>query len=143
MADPNGAAFFDLDRTLISGSSTFYFGIAAWRNDLLPGRDLLTDTAQALSFKVFGATDERSASIRDRILQAVEGIEQHQLDALNEQIVPRILEGVRPESRGLIDMHHEASRDCWIVSASPQEVVDPLAVALGMEGGIGTRSRVV
>ncbi len=143
MANPNAAAFFDLDRTLISGSSTFHFGLAAWRNDLLPGRDLLTDTAQALSFKVFGATDERSASIRDRILQAVEGIEQDQLEALNEQIVPRILESVRPESRSLIDMHHEASRDCWIVSASPQEVVDPLAAALGMEGGIGTRSRIV
>ncbi|TVR17737.1 MAG: HAD-IB family hydrolase, partial [Nitriliruptor sp.] len=33
MADTSAAAFFDLDRTLISGSSAYYFGIAAWRND--------------------------------------------------------------------------------------------------------------
>ncbi len=142
MADANAAAFFDLDRTLISGSSTFYFGVAAWRNRLLNGRALVTDAAQALSFKIFGATDERSEAIRDRILDAVDGIEREQLLALNEDIVPRILEKVRPESRGLIDMHHEAGRDCWIVSASPQEMVDPLASALGMEGGIGTRSEV-
>ncbi len=143
MATPNAAAFFDLDRTLISGSSAFYFGVAAWRNKLIPTGDLLSDGAKAISFKLFGATDERSESVRDRILQAVEGIEQADLIALNEEIVPRILEKVRPESRGLIDMHHEAGRDCWIVSASPQEIIAPLASALGMEGGIGTQSAVV
>ena len=143
MPDANAAAFFDLDRTLISGSSAFYFGVAAWRNGLIPLSDLLGDGTKAASFKLFGATDERSESVRDRILHAVQGIEQADLVGLNEEIVPRILEQVRPESRGLIDMHHEAGRDCWIVSASPQEMVDPLAVALGMEGGIGTRSEVI
>lgn len=143
MPDAPAAAFFDLDRTLITSSSTFYFAVAAWRNKMLPGRYLVTDIGQALAFRLLGATDERSASIRDRILQAVEGIAQDDMIALNEEIVPRILERVRPESRGLIDMHHEAGRDCWIVSASPQEVVDPLASALAMEGGIGTQSEVV
>lgn len=143
MATARAAAFFDLDRTLISGSSAAYFGIAAWRNGLIPGRDLLGDAVNALLFRVVGATDERSAAVRDRILQAAEGIEQDQLMELNEEIVPRILEQVRPESRGLIDMHHEASRDCWIVSASPIELVQPLAAALGMEGAVATRSEVV
>lgn len=143
MAQASAAAFFDLDRTLISGSSAFYFGVAAWRNQLIPLTDLLRDGAEALSFKLFGATDERSESVRDRILQAVEGIDQAELIAMNEEIVPRILEKVRPESRGLIDMHHDAGRECWIVSASPQEIITPLATALGMEGGIGTRSAVV
>ncbi len=143
MPDANAAAFFDLDRTLISGSSAFYFGVAAWRNNLIPASNLISDGVKAMSFRLFGATDERSESVRDRILHAVEGIEQADLIALNEEIIPRILERVRPESRGLIDMHHEAGRECWIVSASPQEVVDPLATALGMEGGIGTRSEVI
>jgi phosphoserine phosphatase len=40
-------------------------------------------------------------------------------------------------------MHHEAGRDTWIVSASPQEIVEPLARSLGMTGAIGTRMRVV
>jgi HAD superfamily hydrolase (TIGR01490 family) len=143
MTEPKAAAFFDLDRTLISGSSAFYFGVAAWRNKLIPSGDLLRDGVRALSFKLFGATDERSESVRDRILAAVEGSEQADLIALNEEIVPRILDRIRPESRGLIDMHHEAGRDCWIVSASPVEMVAPLASALGMEGAIATTSEVV
>lgn len=142
MADATAAAFFDLDRTLISGSSAFYFGVAAWRNEMIPTGDLLRDGARAISFKLFGATDESSESVRDRILHAVEGQQQSDLIALNETIVPHILEKVRPESRSLIDMHHEAGRDCWIVSASPVEVVAPLARALGMEGAIATTSEV-
>jgi HAD superfamily hydrolase (TIGR01490 family) len=143
MADANAAAFFDLDRTLISGSSAFYFGVVAWRNQLIATGDLVRDGLKAASFKLFGATDERSESVRDRILQAVEGANQADLIALNEEIVPRILDRIRPESRGLIDMHHEAGRDCWIVSASPIEMVEPLATALGMEGAIATTSEVV
>lgn len=142
MTDTAAAAFFDLDRTLISGSSAYYFGIAAWHHEMIPLGDLLSDGAKAISFKLFGATDERSESVRDRILAAVEGSRQEDLLALNEETIPKILERIRPESRSLIDMHHEAGRDCWIVSASPIEMVDPLAKALGMEGGIGTRSAV-
>jgi HAD superfamily hydrolase (TIGR01490 family) len=143
MADAPAAAFFDLDRTLISGSSAFAFGVAAWRSKMIPTGELLSDGFNALWFKLFGATDERSEAVRDRILHAVEGQDQDDLNALNEEIVPRILERVRPESRSLIDMHHEAGRDCWIVSASPVEMVAPLASALGMEGAIATTSEVV
>jgi HAD superfamily hydrolase (TIGR01490 family) len=140
--DANAAAFFDLDRTLISGSSAFSFGIAAWRNKLIPTGELVSDGLNALTFKLVGATDERSEAVRDRILHAVAGAQQAELLALNEQIIPGILEKVRPESRGLIEMHHEAGRETWIVSASPIELVDPLAKALGMTGAIATRSEV-
>lgn len=143
MADPRAAAFFDLDRTLISGASPFYFGIAAWRNKMIPTRDVLHDAANAIVFRMVGASDEKSEAIRDRILQAVEGAHQADLLSLNEEIIPQLLAKVRPESRSLVDMHHEAGRDTYIVSASPIELVDPLAHALGMTGGIATRSAVV
>ena len=44
------AAFFDLDRTLISGSSTFVFGVAAWRADMFPTSQFLKDARTALAF---------------------------------------------------------------------------------------------
>ena len=143
MAQTPAAAFFDLDRTLISSSSAFYFGIAAWRSKMIDTPTMVGDLSRAVSFKLFGATDERSETVRDRILAAVTGADQAELMALNEAIVPQMLERVRPESRGLIDMHHEAGRDCWIVSASPIEMVDPLAKALGMEGAIATTSEII
>ncbi len=143
MAEPRAAAFFDLDRTLISGASPFYFGIAAWRNKMIPTNELLTDAFNAIWFRLAGASDEKSEAVRDRILHAVEGAHQSDLLSLNEEIIPQLLAKVRPESRGLVDMHHEAGRDTYIVSASPIELVDPLAKALGMTGGIATRSEVM
>lgn len=137
--DGRAAAFFDLDRTLISGSSAVDFGIVAWRNNLIPSRVLMRDAGGALAFRLAGASDEKSVATRDRMLTAVAGMRQEDLLALNEEIIPRVLAKVRPESKGLIDMHHEAGRDCYIISASPVELVEPLASALGMEGGIGTR----
>ena len=137
------AAFFDLDRTLISGSSAFVFATATRRAGLMGARQLARDGLSALTFKLRGASDDKSAAVRDRILGAVAGIRQDDLVALNAEVLPRLLDKIRPEARRLLDLHRHAGRATYIVSASPVEIVEPLAATLGMTGGIGTRSVVV
>ena len=68
---------------------------------------------------------------------------QSDLQALNTEVLPRLLARLRPEARRLLDRHRHAGRDTYIVSAAPQEIVEPLAHSLGMTSGIGTRSDVV
>ena len=137
------AAFFDLDRTLISGSSVFTFGITAWRAGLVPTTRMLRDAKSAVLFKLAGASDDTTAKVRERILGAVNGQLQDDLVALNEEIVPKLLARVRPEAKRLLELHRRAHRATYIISASPQELVEPLAKALGMTGGIGTVATVV
>ena len=137
------AAFFDLDRTLISGSSTFVFGIAAWRAGLVRRGQFVKDASAALAFRLTGASDETSHGVRDRILGAVEGVRHDDLVGLNTDIVPKLMERVRPEAKQLVDMHRHAGRATYIVSASPVELVNPLAGALGMTAGIGTVSEIL
>jgi HAD superfamily hydrolase (TIGR01490 family) len=137
------AAFFDLDRTLISGSSAFVLGVAAWRGKLVPTHQLVRDAASALAFKFAGASDETSEGVRDRILGAVKGVRLDDLVALNADIVPKLMARVRPEAKHLLEQHRAAGRATYIVSASPIEVVEPFAKALGMTAGIGTRSAIV
>ena len=137
-----GAAFFDLDRTLISGSSAFAFGVAAWRRDLVPTQAFVRDALGAVVFRHRGATDDQVARVRARILGAVRGVRQADLVALNTTLIPKLLSRVRPEAQRLVDMHRRAGRHTYIVSASPVELVEPLASALGMTGGIGTASEV-
>lgn len=136
------AAFFDLDRTLISGSSAFSFGVTAWRQKLMPTRDLVRDAAGALWFRLFGSTDDGSQAVRDRFLSAVAGVEVTSLEEVGHDMIPRLVSRVRPESKSLVKMHQEAGRDTFIVSASPQEIVERLAGALGMTGGIGTQGEI-
>ena len=137
-----GAAFFDLDRTLISGSSAFAFAVAAWRNDLVPSGPSLKDAAGAIAFRHRGANDDQVERVRARILGAVIGVRQADLVALNAELIPKLLSRVRPEAQRLIEMHRRAGRNTYIVSASPKELVEPLAAAIGMTGGIGTVSAV-
>ena len=134
------AAFFDLDRTLISGSSAFTLAIQARKVGLVPTRDFVKDAGGAIAFKLFGASDDTSDEVKKRILGAVAGQRQVDLMGLNTEILPRLLERVRPEAKRLLERHRRAGRDTFIVSAAPQEIVEPLAQALGMTGGIGTRS---
>jgi hypothetical protein len=54
------AAFFDLDRTLISGSSAFTLAIQARKVGLVPTRAFVRDAGGAVAFKLFGASDDTS-----------------------------------------------------------------------------------
>ena len=137
------AAFFDLDRTLISGSSAFTLALQARKAGLIPNFEFTRDAFGAVSFKLFGASDDTTEAVKLRVLKAVEGMRQSDLQALNVEVLPRLLARLRPEARRLLDRHRHAGRDTFIVSAAPQEIVEPLAHSLGMTSGIGTRSHVV
>lgn len=139
----SSAAFFDLDRTLMSGSSAYYFGKAAYREGLRPLRHVVSDLANTLIFRAFGASDEKSESLRDSILESVEGIPAEEFQRMAPGVIEEILPLIRPEAQALLDMHEAAGRDVWIVSASPIEIVGELARALGIEGGLGTVSEIV
>lgn len=138
------AAFFDLDRTLIAGSSAFALARAARSTHMMPTRELLRDAVTAATFKLRGDHDTgASDDARDRILGFVRGQRQDDLLALNEQVLPVLLGKIRPEARRLVDIHRSAGRATYIVSAAPQEIVEPLATSMGMTGGIGTVGEVV
>lgn len=142
-ATPRAAAFFDLDRTIISGSSVFTFGYVAYRNGMMPRGELLKDLVNAVVFKFAGASDEKSTAVKTRILESIAGTRVEDLRTLGGEIIPRLLDGVRRESRGLIDLHHDAGRHTYIVSASPIEIISDFAAALGMTGALGTVAEVV
>ncbi len=133
-----GAAFFDLDRTIISGSSVFALGWAAYRAGMVSNRELAADVANAVTFLFAGASDQKTDAVKNRVLQAIAGVSVEHMAELGEQVIPRLETDVRREARGLIDLHHAADRDTYIVSASPIEIVGEFANAIGLTGGIGT-----
>ena len=138
------AAFFDLDRTLISGSSAFTLARAAQAARLMPTRELLRDAIGATLFKLRGDHgNDVAAEARDRILGFIRGQRRDDLQSLNERVIPTLLGRIRPEARRLLDIHRHANRSTFIVSAAPQEIVEPLALSLGMTGAIGTRGEVL
>jgi len=141
---PNAAAFFDLDRTLIAGTSLLPVGLEAWREGLADNSEMAKWAAAALVFILLGDKgDDSTDAVGSDLLVQIAGASASAVDALGGAVLPHLEKKVRPEAHKLINMHHEAGRETWIVSASPQKMVEPLALSLGMRGAIGTKGEIV
>ena len=132
------AAFFDLDGTLIPGSANIPLAKAAFRQGFASPSDLLKDLRNGVSFLLKGATDERSAQVRDRILQAVQGHRAADVEALGDYFIDDLVASITPAMREVLDHHGAAGDDRIVVSASPTEIVSRLAHGAGLEYGVGT-----
>src|SRR5918996_233560 len=141
-AEPRGAAFFDLDKTLIEGSSALHFGRAAYKNGLLSRRQLVRDVWANLKFRVQGSTDEGTDALRQRILDSIAGQRVVDLQRLGPDVLAGILPLLYREMLEEAFAHQDAGRPAYIVTAASQELADVLAHVLTFDGGIGMRSEV-
>ena len=137
-----GAAFFDLDKTLIEGSSAFHFARAAYRAGVISRRQIASDAWENLRFRIEGSTDEKSDALRERVLEALAGQRVVDLQRLGPAVLAGILPRVYPEVLAEAHAHQDAGRAAYIVTAASQELAEVLATVLVLDGGIGTRSEV-
>ena len=67
------AAFFDLDRTLMAGSSAYHFGRAMYKAGQMNRRQIARDAVDQIRFRVQGATDAAVNLLLDRVLEGIKG----------------------------------------------------------------------
>jgi HAD superfamily hydrolase (TIGR01490 family) len=141
-AEGRGAAFFDLDKTLIEGSSALHFARAAYKNGMVSRSQLAKDAWANVRFRLRGSTDEGTEQLKQRVLDAIAG--QRSVDLA--RLGPHVLAGVLPLLyREVLDeayAHQDAGRRAYIVTAASQELADVLAHVLVLDGGIGMRAEV-
>jgi len=137
-----GAAFFDLDKTLMEGSSALHFGRAAYRAGMVSRRQLASDAWANVRFRLHGSTDQGTDELRERILASIAGQRVVDLARMGPDvltgILPLIYREVLEEAYG----HQDAGRRVFIVTAASQELAEVLASVLVLDGGIGMRSEV-
>ena len=142
MNQARGAAFFDLDKTLIEGSSALHFGRAAYRSGLMSRRRLAADAWANLKYRLRGSTDEGTDELRQRVLDAIAGQRVTDLARLG----PHVMAGILPLLYDVVleeaYAHQDAGRPAYIVTAASQELAESLAGVLVFDGGIGMRSEV-
>ena len=137
-----GAAFFDLDKTLIEGSSALHFARAAYRSGVISRRQMAHDAWANLKFRLDGSTDESHDVLRERISQAIAGQRVRDLARLGPDVLAGILPRVYPEMLREAYEHQDAGRPAYIVTAASQELAELLGRVLALDGGVGTRSEV-
>jgi len=134
------AAFFDLDKTLMEGSSAFHFGRAAYSAGLLPRRQLLRDLLSNFRFRLRGSTDAGTEALKARVLDGLAGHRVEDVARLGPRMLAGVLPAVYPEMLDVAWAHRDAGRPVYIVTAASQELADALARVLVLDGGIGMRA---
>ena len=137
-----GAAFFDLDKTLMEGSSALHFGRAAYKNGMLSRRQLAKDAWANIKFRLQGSNDADTDALRQRILDSLAGQRVVDLQRLGPDVLSGILPLLYREMLAEAHGHQDAGRPAYIVTAASQELAEVLARVLVFDGGIGMRSEV-
>jgi HAD superfamily hydrolase (TIGR01490 family) len=136
------AAFFDLDKTLMEGSSAFHFARASYKAGQLSKRQIARDAWANIRFRLEGATDEATDALRERVYEAIAGKRVVDLARLTPEMLKGILPRVYPQMLEVAWRHQDAGRRVYIVTAASQEIAELLAHVLVFDGGIGARSEV-
>jgi HAD superfamily hydrolase (TIGR01490 family) len=136
------AAFFDLDKTLIAGSSGMQFARVATRQGIVGRGQLARWGVEHLRYRLRGTTDARTTDVLKVARQLITGVPAKSVARMGPEVMAAILPRVYPEMLAEVHSHQDAGRPAFIVSAASNEVVELLARVLGMEGGIGTRYEV-
>ena len=133
------AAFFDLDKTVIAKASIAAFGRPFRRGGLINRRVVLRAVVGQLIFLQFGADEERLTRIRESMLALTKGWER---DRVRQIVRETLLEVIEPliyaEALELMEDHRLAGDRVYLVSASPEEIVEPLAELLGVDGFVSS-----
>jgi HAD superfamily hydrolase (TIGR01490 family) len=136
------AAFFDLDKTLMAGSSGMQFARVATRHGVVGRRQLASWAVEHLRYRLRGTTDARTTEVLKVARELISGVPARSLERMNPEVMAAILPRVYPQMLDEVYAHQDAGRATFIVSAAGNGVVESLAAVLGMDGGIGTRYEV-
>ena len=136
------AAFFDLDKTLMAGSSGMQFARVATRQGIVGRRQLARWALEHLRYRLRGTTDERTTEVLRAARKLIAGVPEKTVDRMGPEVMAAILPRVYPQMLDEVHDHQDAGRATFSVSAAGNGAVESLARVLGMEGGIGTRYEV-
>jgi HAD superfamily hydrolase (TIGR01490 family) len=137
------AAFFDLDKTIISRSSSLALSRPLYRAGMVSRAQLLRGAYAQLVYLLVGADEQKMERLKEGMLQLTKGWDRAQVEQLVAETILDVIDPyVYQEALDLIALHRSEGRDIYVVSSSPEEVVRPLARHFGAAGVIATRAEV-
>jgi HAD superfamily hydrolase (TIGR01490 family) len=140
---PRAAAFFDLDKTLMAGSSGVFFARAAYETGMISRGRLVRDVYENLRFRLRGSTDDRADDVRKRVGEMIAGVRVRDLERLTPRVLSGVLPRLYPQMLERAYAHQDAGVPVYILTAASQEMADLLARVLAFDGGLGSRSEIV
>jgi putative phosphoserine phosphatase/1-acylglycerol-3-phosphate O-acyltransferase len=133
----SGAAFFDLDRTLLRGASGPVIGealkTAGVTDRKIPGEQLVYRM-----YDLFGE-NRPSMEVTRRAVRFASGWVREQVQEAGEIAAEALAASLQPFARPIFEEHRVAGRPLVLATTTPYDLVKPLADALGFDDVVATR----
>ena len=135
--DTTGAAFFDLDRTLLRGASGEVF------SDAMRAAGLVSRTipGERLMYQFFNAVGETlpSMALARQAVNFAKGRSRAAVQEAAENVADRLVGMVQPFAESVFAMHRDEGRPVVLATTTPYDLVKPFADRLGLDAVIATR----
>jgi len=136
------AAFFDLDKTVISKSSSLALTRPMYRAGLVSRSSLLKSVYAQLVYLLLGADEKKMDRLKESMLALTRGWERDQVDGIIREALSDLDPYIYLEALDLMELHRALGRKVFLVSSAVEDVVRPLAERLGEVDVIATRVKI-
>ena len=134
------AAFFDVDNTLMKGSSLFLLSRGMYRRGFFNRRDIASFLFANARYQLTGKESaEEIQRVQNAACEFIKGHDVAEIKSLGIEVYDRYVS--QRLWKGTIDManrHMAQGVEVWLVTATPIELATLIAERLGFTGGIGT-----
>jgi len=146
MAAPNRrAAFFDVDNTLVRGSTIYFLGRGMYQRGFFTKADISRFVLANLRFRLTGT--EKQDEINRFQKSAQDFIGGHNVSEIKSVAQEIYDEYVSPSLwEGTIDIakkHLNDGVEVWLVTAAPEDMAKLIAERLGFTGALGSKAAIV
>src|SRR5487761_1386457 len=138
-----GAAFFDLDRTVVARPSGLAFGNNFYHAGLISRSILIRGYIAQTIYLMRGADAARMEKWRLQGLDLTRGYEREGFGRIIQASMAEVIGPIiYSEAIEAMEWHRSMRRKVYLVSSSPEEFACPIGEMLGVDGVIATRSKV-
>jgi HAD superfamily hydrolase (TIGR01490 family) len=141
-AAASGAAFFDLDRTLIRRSSMLALAPTLKRHGLIGWRSLARASVWHAVYLVRGVSSKELSNVAEQTFRLMRGWPVEQLQQLIAEQIEPLAALAFPDAITRMRAHQARGERAIVVSSSLSDLVEPLALRLGLDGAIASRAGV-
>lgn len=130
------AAFFDLDRTILSGASAHVVS-RVLRETGVVSRNIPGESLMYQVFETFGENLPSMVLGRQAVI-AMRGHSREEVRAASRTAAPDILAMVQPYAKQVIDGHRAEGRKVVLATTTPRDLIEPFAELMGFDDVIAT-----
>ena len=138
----NRAAFFDVDNTLIRGSTLYFLGRGMYQRGFFTKKDISRFVLANLRFRLTGKENkEEIKRFQDAATDFIGGHSVKDIEVIAQEVYDQY---VSPKMwQGTVDIaenHLRNGEEVWLVTAAPEDMATLIAKRLGFTGALGSKA---